>query len=53
MPNWKRWPDARLNEKFAEIEHPDRIVYPDLDDGSPSFRMVRLIEYTVHLRELQ
>ncbi|HQZ66534.1 MAG TPA: hypothetical protein PLY87_15695 [Planctomycetaceae bacterium] len=35
MSNWKRWPDAPLNEKFAEIEHPDRIVYPDLNDGSP------------------
>ena len=35
MSNWKRWPDALLNEKFAEIEHPDRIVYPDLNDGSP------------------
>lgn len=34
MSNWKRWPD-QLNEKFAEIEHPERIVYPDLDDGSP------------------
>lgn len=35
MSNWKRWPNAPLNEKFADIEHPDRIVYPDLRDGSP------------------
>lgn len=35
MSHWKRWPDSPLNEKFAEIEHPDRIVYPDLNDGSP------------------
>lgn len=35
MSNWKRWPDDELNTKFAEIEHPDRIVYPDLNDGSP------------------
>jgi hypothetical protein len=35
MSNWKRWPDAPLNTNFAEIEHPDRIVYPDLCDGSP------------------
>ncbi len=34
MSNWKRWPD-QLNEEFAGIEHPDRIVYPDLNDGSP------------------
>ncbi|MDY3558557.1 hypothetical protein R5W23_005677 [Gemmata sp. JC673] len=35
MSHWKRWPDDELNTKFAEIEHPDRIVYPDLNDGSP------------------
>lgn len=35
MSNWKRWPNTPLNEKFAEIEHPGRIVYPDLNDGSP------------------
>ncbi len=35
MSNWKRWPNAPLNTKFAEIEHPERIVYPDLNDGSP------------------
>jgi hypothetical protein len=35
MSHWKRWPDAPLNTKFADIEHPDRIVYPDLRDGSP------------------
>ncbi len=35
MSNWKRWPDTPLNEKFAEIERADRIVYPDLNDGSP------------------
>ena len=35
MSNWKRWPDAPLNEKFAEIEHPNHLVYPDLNDGSP------------------
>jgi hypothetical protein len=35
MSNWTRWPNAPLNEKFANIEHPDRIVYPDLRDGSP------------------
>jgi hypothetical protein len=35
MSNWKRWRDAPLNEKFAEIEHPDHIIYPDLNDGSP------------------
>lgn len=35
MSNWNRWPDALLNEMFAGIEHPDRIVYPDLCDGSP------------------
>ena len=34
MSNWKRWPDDLLNSKFAEIEHPERIVYPDLRDGS-------------------
>jgi hypothetical protein len=35
MSNWKRWPGAPLNTKFAEIEHPEQIVYPDLNDGSP------------------
>jgi hypothetical protein len=35
MSNWRRWPDAPLNTKFAEIEHPERIVYPNLNDGSP------------------
>lgn len=35
MSNWKRWENAPLNSKFADIEHPDRIVYPDLCDGSP------------------
>ena len=35
MSNWKRWPDAPLNAQFADIEHPDRIVYPELRDESP------------------
>lgn len=35
MSNWKRWPDTPLNEKFAQIEGPERITYPDLNDGSP------------------
>lgn len=35
MSNWKRWPDAPLNAQFADIEHPDRIVYPELRDRSP------------------
>src|SRR6516162_4853397 len=35
MSNWKRWRDAPLNERFADIEHADRIVYPDFRDGSP------------------
>lgn len=35
MSNWNRWPDSALNQMFADIEHPDRIVYPDLRDGSP------------------
>lgn len=35
MSNWKRWADAPFNSEFADIEHPDRIVYPDLRDGSP------------------
>lgn len=35
MSHWKCWPGAPLNMRFAEIEHPDRIVYPDLCDGSP------------------
>jgi hypothetical protein len=34
MSNWKRWPNDPLNSKFADIERPDRIVYPDLRDGS-------------------
>src|SRR5262245_1299982 len=34
MSNWKRWPNTTLNAKFAEIEHPERIVYPDLNDGT-------------------
>lgn len=34
MSNWKRWPDDLLNSNFADIEHPERIVYPDLRDGS-------------------
>ena len=34
MSNWKRWPDL-LNARFAEIEHPAHIIYPDLNDGSP------------------
>lgn len=35
MSHWKCWPDAPLNTNFAEIEHPEGIVYPDLCDGSP------------------
>ena len=35
MSNWKRWDDATLNASFAGIEHPDRIVFPDLRDDSP------------------
>lgn len=34
MSNWQRWPNAPLNGDFAGIEHPDRIVYPDLRDGT-------------------
>ena len=34
MSNWKRWPNVPLNTHFAEIEGPDRITYPDLNDGS-------------------
>ena len=33
MSNWKRWPD-QLNENFADLEHPNRFLYPDLNDGS-------------------
>lgn len=35
MSHWKCWANSALNAKFAEIEHPDRIRYPDLRDGSP------------------
>jgi hypothetical protein len=35
MSNWKRWPDNPLNKSFGDIEHPERIIYPDLNDGSP------------------
>lgn len=35
MSNWKRWPGDPLNASFADLENPDRIVYPDLRDGSP------------------
>lgn len=35
MSHWQRWLDSPLNTMFADIEHPERIVYPDLRDGSP------------------
>ena len=35
MSNWNRWPGAPLSAQFADIEHPDRIIYPDLRDDSP------------------
>jgi hypothetical protein len=38
MSNWKRWPPTddpnTLNWQFASVEHPERIIYPDLRDGS-------------------
>ena len=36
MSNWKRWPEALLNEFCANIEHPDRIVYPTSATARPS-----------------
>lgn len=40
MSNWKRLPPnagihSLINIKFGAQEHPDRIIYPDLNDGSP------------------
>lgn len=38
MSHWKRWPPTddpnTLNWQFASFEHPERIIYPDLRDGS-------------------
>lgn len=57
MSNWQRWPTAPLNDSFANIEHPDRIVFPDLRDhthfvvacdhsgehASPEFRVLSFL----------
>lgn len=39
MSNWKSLPpdagiDSTINTRFGEQNHPDRIIYPDLNDGS-------------------
>ena len=47
MSNWKRWPPVddpnSLNWQFANIEHPERIIYPDIRDES---RLVLASDYS-------
>jgi len=34
MSHWQRLPNYSFNTQFANIENPERIIYPDLRDGS-------------------